>query len=232
MKFNQLIQKSRRRLLHLRLQPIRVFCFHQVSDKFDPVSMWECDWMSTDAFKSKINKLRKQYKFITIEEAVEHLKRDKLRISKYAVLTADDGMKSLMNVIPWLVAQQIPLVLFVNGKFVDGLSYRITPNEQYLTNEDICELLGKYNSFLTIQSHGWEHKDGLKITNEEFEEQLLKDISFWKEQFGIVPTFFAFPFGHSTKSEYKIVKSSHLIGVMMDGKKNVKFDRIIHRELL
>lgn len=37
--------KIRRKLLKLRLQPIRVFCFHQVSETFDEAyEKWKHNW--------------------------------------------------------------------------------------------------------------------------------------------------------------------------------------------
>ena len=66
-----------RKWLKFRLRPIHVYCFHQVSDVFDPDTMWEVDWTRTDAFKSKILELKKKYTFVPLTEAFRHIANDK-----------------------------------------------------------------------------------------------------------------------------------------------------------
>lgn len=113
--FKAFIKRIKRRLLHLRLQPIRVFCFHVVSDVFDSQTMWKCDWMSVEGFKGTINHLlSKKYKFISWTDAYKHICEDRVRYRKYAVVTFDDGDSSIMNVMPWLTKKRIPVTLFVN----------------------------------------------------------------------------------------------------------------------
>ena len=104
----------------MRLQPIRVFCLHHVCEQFDADAMYACDWMALDEFKQKIIALRRQgYQFISLTDAYEYLKKDWFRRKKYAVLTFDDGYKSLKEVLPWLEKQKIPATLFINGKYLD-----------------------------------------------------------------------------------------------------------------
>jgi len=109
MKKGSLAQRIRNRLLRMRLQPIRVFCFHQVSDTFDPVTMWKSDWVSTEVFKQRILALKKEgYQFVSLEDAKRRMKHDSIRTKRYAVLTADDGSSTVKNVLPWLAEQKIP----------------------------------------------------------------------------------------------------------------------------
>ena len=124
-------------MLRLRLQPIRVFCFHQVSDEFEPNTMKPCDWMRTEAFKDTILKLRRDYAFISLQEATKHLKHDSFRRKRYAVLTADDGWASMKNILPWLAEQGIPLTLFLNPSYLDGKHFREKTTEKYMTINEI-----------------------------------------------------------------------------------------------
>ena len=77
--------------MRLRLQPIRVFCFHQVSAEFDASTMWECDWMQIEEFKQRINTIRKEHTFISISEAYEKLRNDRFRAEYHTMVggTAD-----------------------------------------------------------------------------------------------------------------------------------------------
>ena len=160
--------------MKLRLEPIRVFCLHHVCEQFDADAMYACDWMALDEFKQKINILRDDgYQFISITDAYEQLKKDRFRRKKYAVLTFDDGYKSLNEVLPWLEEEQIPATLFINGKYLDGTSYRETPKEQYLTYDELFSLT---NPLIEIGHHGWEHTVATEMTEEELIDSLQKNI--------------------------------------------------------
>ena len=108
------------KLEKLRLQPIRVFCFQHVSTVRDPSVCQEEDWTQLDQFKQNIEKLCTQYSFISLSEACKTLHNDWFRSHKYAVLTTDDGLTSVLNVIPWLEEKRVPLTLFVNTRYMDG----------------------------------------------------------------------------------------------------------------
>ena len=96
---NELINIIQRKWMKLRLQPIRVFCLHHVCEQFDADVMHPCDWIALDEFKKQIYELRNQgYQFISLTAAYEHLKKDSFRYKKYAVLTFDDGYKSLKEI--------------------------------------------------------------------------------------------------------------------------------------
>ena len=118
---DRFFQKLRRKLRKMcKRTPIRVFLFHQVSDRFDATTMIEGDWTQMDQFKRNINRLRKEYTFIPLDKAYRKMRRDIFRFRDYAVLTADDGWASLNNILPWLAEQRIPVTLFLNPGYFDG----------------------------------------------------------------------------------------------------------------
>jgi peptidoglycan/xylan/chitin deacetylase (PgdA/CDA1 family) len=210
------------------LQPIRVFCFHQVSDVFDPVSMWECDWMSTHDFKNKINKLQKEYTFISLTEAYEKLKHDTFRSKKYAVLTSDDGSKTIECILSWLKELHIPITLFLNGSFLDGVTYRYNPTERFMTKEDKRSYAG---TFMSIGHHGWNHKDLMNLSDDEFESSIYKNTEMLSDMPNLVP-FWAYPYGtHTVKTDERLKKQGYT-PVYMDGQMNYNDSTCIHRELL
>lgn len=225
-----LINKIKRKWTKLRLQPIRVFCFHQVSDIFDPESMWECDWMSTTDFKTKIKALQTRYSFISLPEAQNKLKHDMFRFKKYVVLTADDGWASIMNVIPWLATQNIPITLFINPLYFDGIHKQEREAEKLLTRADIEEIFRKYSN-ITIASHGWSHIDTLEIGIEEFEDNMLKSEDALSPFLHKVP-FYAFTYGHYKPEYIQILNHANLIPVLINGNKNYKYEGVIDRECL
>ena len=229
MSISEFIEKIQRKWMKLRLQPIRVFCLHHVCEQFDADAMYACDWMALDEFKKKIIALRSQgYQFISLTSAYEHLKNDWFRCKKYAVLTFDDGYKSLKEVLPWLEEQRIPATLFINGKYLDGKSYRENPKEQYLTYDELFALT---SPLIEIGHHGWEHTAATEMTEEELLESLQKNIEILSSHPRYIP-FWAYTWGRHTIGNDKVLLENLIIPVRIEGNKNYKWIGTIDREIL
>ncbi len=225
---SKLFDKIQRKWMKLRLEPIRVFCLHHVCEHFDADAMYACDWVAMDEFKQKIIALRNQgYQFISLTKAYYHLKKDYFRRKKYAVLTFDDGYKSLKEVLPWLEEQQIPVTLFINGKYLDGKSYRVTSKEQFLTSDELYALI---SPLIEIGHHGWEHKSVKEMTEEELIDSLQKNIEILSSHSRYIP-FWAYTYGiHDQNSNVTLSKNGMTL-VLVNGGKNYKWKGCIAREL-
>lgn len=225
----RLFSKISRWFIKHRLQPIRVFCLHHVCEHFDADAMYACDWMALNEFKLKIKELRNQgYQFISLTSAYEHLKKDWFRRKKYAVLTFDDGYKSLLEILPWLEEQQIPVTLFINGKYLDGKSYRETPEEQYLTYDKLFTLI---SPLIEVGHHGWEHTAVTEHTAEEMTESLHKNIEILSTHPCYIP-FWAYAYGkYSDNAEY-VLKKNGITPVMVSGSMNYNNATCIDREMM
>lgn len=231
MTFDQFWKKVRRKLLKMRLQPIRVFCFHQVSNEFEPDTMWERDWTQTEQFKRNVIAIKGKYTFISLPDVTEHLRNDRFRLKHYAALTADDGWASSKNILPWLVEQRIPITLFLNPLYLDGLHFQSWETDRLLTEEDVVNLVERFAPFVTIASHGWSHKDCMKMTEREFADNVVAAEDALDGMQGKIP-YYAFTFGRRKDEQVDILKSRRLTPVFMDGEKNLSDDSCIHRELL
>ncbi len=229
MSISEFIEKIKRKWMKLRLQPIRVFCLHHVCEQFDAEAMFPCDWMALDEFKKKIIALRNQwYQFISLTDAYEHLKNDWFRRKKYAVLTFDDGYKSLNEVLPWLEEQKIPATLFINGKYLDGKSYRETPKEQYLTYDELFSLT---NPLIEIGHHGWEHTAANEMSCEELKKSIQKNVEILSAHPRYIP-FWAYTYGIHNKNSDAIITHANLIPILVAGNKNYQWKGNIDRELM
>lgn len=226
----EFLHRIKRKLMKMRLQPIRVFCFHQVSDEFDASTMYPDDWLQTDEFKRRVMSIREQgYRFISLIEAHEHIKRDFIRTRKYAVLTADDGWASLKNILPWLNEQQIPITLFLNPAYLDGKHFRERNTEKYLTEKEVNQLYKLY-PLLTIGSHGWEHLPAPKQTTQEFTDNVLKSYEYLSKLPNFVP-YFAYPWGWTWYDTNKILRKLHLTPIRLKGP-NYNDYTMIQRDVL
>lgn len=222
-------QKLRRKWMKIRLRPIRVFCLHHVCEQFDVDAMHPCDWIALDDFKQKIAALLNEgYQLISLTDAYEHLKKDCFRRKKYAVLTFDDGYKSLKEILPWLEGQKIPATLFINGKYLDGESYRETPKEQYLTYDELFALT---SPLIEIGHHGWEHKSVQEMSGAELIDSMQKNIEILSSHPRYIP-FWAYTYGIHDKNSDVIISNYGMTLVLVNGGKNYKWMGTIDRELL
>lgn len=241
----KLLHKIKRKWAKLRLQPIRVFCFHQVSELLNPKVHCEPDWIPLSEFKQKIQNLRKEgCVFISLQEAHRHLKKDWIRCKKYAVLTCDDGLKCQAELIPWLEKEKIPMTMFVTARNLDGKScgrqildyFKITDKEternlaeQLYLNED--ELMGIDRPMVTIGMHGYEHVNSEQIKIELFVEHVNKCHEALQSHKRYIP-FFAYPYGrHTTQTDHVLIERN-IVPVFIDKMSNVNDVTCIHRELL
>lgn len=221
--------KIYRKWMKLRLQPIRVFCFHHVREMFDESSMELCDWMQMDAFKQEIIAIQKGgIQFISLSDAHAKISNDIFRFRKYAVLTADDGWASLKEILPWLEQGHIPITLFINGKYLDGKSYRNNPQEQYLTKDELFALC---SPSIEIGSHGWEHTNASKMSLEDFKQSIEQNVNILSSHPCYVP-FHAYTWGNYTKDTDAYLQSRGITPLYIDRMKNYNDSSVIHRELL
>ena len=211
------------------LQPIRVYCMHLVSAEFDEESMNKEDWMVIEEFKQRIHLLQQEgVAFISLADAYSHIRNDKVRCRKYAVLTFDDGYATLNEILPWLKERNIPVTLFINGKYLDGKSYRKNPKEKYLTKEELWTLI---SPLIEIGHHGWEHNKVTEMKNEEFAELVERNVSALENHQNYIP-FWAYTYGNHTQASDEYLRGHRIVPVYIDGKKNYTNHDVIHRELL
>ena len=213
----------------MRFQPVQVYCLHHICTKFDAEWMNAGDWMQIDEFKSKVLLIQsKGVRFISLSEAYRHISKDCFRSKKYAVLSFDDGYASLKEILPWLEEQKIPVSLFINGKYLDGKSFRKNPKERYLTKDELFQMT---SSLIEIGSHGWEHVRATELTEEEFNGSIEKNVAVLSKHPRYIP-FHAYTYGDHNAVSDKILNKQSIVPVLIDGMKNFNGKNAIHRELM
>lgn len=221
-------QRLRHILFRLRFRPIRVFVFHQVSDVFEPDTMWECDWTQTDVFKENISALMKKYTFISLEEVRRHLREDKFRVRRYAALTSDDGWASLKNILPWLAEQKVPVTLFLNPSCLDGKHWNSRETDKLLTEAEVVGLVEACAPYVSIASHGWTHRNNKEMTADEFAENVMKSEALLGRLPGKVP-FYAFASGYHRMWQVEFLRENGLIPAFVDARVNDNDPFSLHR---
>ena len=142
-------------------------------------------------------------------------------------MTFDDGYASMKEILPWLFKNNIPVTLFINGKYLDGVSCRSNANEKYLTKEELFTIT---TPLVEIGSHGWEHVNANEMTVAEFASSVQKNIELLSAHPRYTP-FHAYTYGgHNHKVDTELYEA-HIIPVLVDGMKNYDDSKYIHREL-
>ena len=186
--------------------------------------------------------MKKNNTFISLEEARNKLKKDKFRFKKYVILTFDDGYSSSFSVLKWLEEQRIPFTLFLNAKYLDGISCskhvlehaRISVPDMteeelaeglYLSNKELCSL----SSMASIASHGYEHVSASSLDSRGFKDEVKNNYSALNKFFKTIP-FHAYTWGAHTPETDLVLKTMEIIPVLMDGEMNYNEADFIHRE--
>jgi peptidoglycan/xylan/chitin deacetylase (PgdA/CDA1 family) len=217
-----------KRISKFLLCPIEVFVFHAVCDRYDEKLNQRADWTSTDEFKTNILALKDKYHFISLDEAFQKLRRDLIRTINYAVLTCDDGFASVMDILPFLEKQQIPVTLFVNPKYLDGVSKRegYTDNPRYILKEDLWNLK---SPLITIGMHGYEHNDATRMTKEEFFDSVERCKKILESHPRYIP-YYAYTWGNYSPMTQQVLIEKEVIPVFTDGESNYRYRQGIGRK--
>ena len=240
---NKIVNTIKRNCLRLRYKPIRVFVFHLVSEERDPLVCQEEDWTQLDQFKHNIEHLMEQYTFISLTEAYDKLQYDRYRLRKYAVLTTDDGLASVLNVVPWLEEKKIPLTLFINTRYMAGdklkpvhlqwlkelapdADVKAIAKRMYLSREQIFELNSPY---IEIGLHGHEHLDAPEISEDEFKDNIEQCQQLLCDHPRYISAY-AFPWGRTSVASMRYLKKFNILAVVVNGETNYVWRGHISRE--
>ena len=239
---SRFFKRLKKKGLRMRFRPIRVFCFHELGEAFEDSP----DWIPTPFLIGTIQQLLDSgYKFISLEEAHAHLKNDRIRMSKYAVLTADDGLKCQLDVLAWLEEKKIPITLCLNvlslSNKICGLPYRkwyhIEDEETekqyaeqlYISESELQEI---DSDLVTFALHGVNHDEAAtEISLDDFKQDVEACINKFSSNKHYVP-FYAYKYGKHNRKTDEVLHQYSLTPILVDGEKNYNDASCIHRELL
>lgn len=211
---------------HFR-KPIEVFLFHAVSEEYDEKKNMQMDWSQTEDFKNHIRALKSRYDFISLEEAYSKLNSNKPRCRRYAVLTCDDGFSSVLDVLPFLEEERIPVTLFINPKYLDGVSHRegYAENPEYITHAQLWSLT---SPLVTVGMHGYEHDKVTTMTAEEFDGSVEKCREILQTHPRFIP-YYAYTWGLYNELTQQILQQKGIVPLLANGWSNKKYKGAINR---
>lgn len=243
---NKFINRFYRKVSCLGVAPLHVFVFHHVSSQRDPKICAEQDWTSSEVFFSNLSYLQEEYHFISLEFAYKILcETKKYRRDRFAVLTTDDGLRTVPTVLPWLEQQGIPLTCFVNAKYLDGKSFKECDKIRILNEDPLADvtsvirqqymdedlLFSMVSPLLSIGSHGYEHLDATALSRNDFMADVRKCNEVLKKHPRYIP-FYAYPWGKHNLMTDDALKELRMVPVLVDGMVNYNDSSFIHRECI
>lgn len=176
---------------------IRVFMYHHIGmeEKYPSTSV------STEQFEKHLAYLQEhEYTVLTLGAALDRLYSGKNVPEKSAVITMDDGYRSIWdNALPLLEEYDFPATIFVATGYVGG--------ENFLTWEQIAKLAA---TGFEIGNHSHSHsyfvnKPAGKI-GDVFAADLKQSHELFRRHLGRVPRLYAYPFGEYCPEMIPILK--------------------------
>lgn len=182
-KIKYILRKVFNKLVKFFYQPIVVLTFHQVSELMDDRYEIKEDWNSIENFKSTIHYLSCKYKFISLEDVNAKLCSKFPRFRRYAAITFDDAYLSILNVTGYLLQKEIPFTIFVNSKYLDGVSYSPENLIRYINSlpntANMKDLIERYQ---TANVTNYKEAIHALMNSVQLEDKLVKQLYVTREQ--------------------------------------------------
>lgn len=183
---------------------IRCFAYHRFGDDRYPSTN-----ISLDRFEAHLNFLEENdYSVLTLGKAMDRMNSKEGLPGRTAVLTMDDGYKSVKTgALPLLEKYGFPATIFVCTEYVGG--------KNNLSWDELKELQKKG---FEIGNHSHSHAHFLNEEGDErerrFQEDLEESEAQFKENMGMEPEVYAYPYGeYSSELEEILEEEGYDAGV-------------------
>lgn len=178
---------------------LTILTYHSISNKIEPD-----ETVSPEEFERQLQYIiKKNYKVLSLEEAIKYLQTDFEKVAGTIVITFDDGYRdNYYNAYPLLKKYNLPATIFLISDFIKN------NGNKYLSLSQIREMKDNGISF---GSHTISHRILVKLTNEEVIKEIKDSKVTLESQLGRSIGFFAYPVG--TRADFndktkRIVKTN------------------------
>ncbi len=172
-----------------------IYAYHRIDETESPATN-----LSFEQFETHINTIiENDYNVITMDDAVEALKKDLKIKPKTIVITFEGGHKSILDkAVPLLLKHDLPFTIFVAVNHVEWNSQR------YLDWDEI-QSLAKQDG-VAIGLHPSSYSSMLDHSIKNIRAQINHAKSRYRELLDSEPKYFAYPFGELSKEIKDIIK--------------------------
>lgn len=130
------------------------------------------------------------------------------KYKKPVMLTFDDCFVYFYN-------NAFPLVKKYNVKVTLNLIYDYINGENYLTNEQIKEMLD--SGLVSVESHTLTHKELTTLSDEEERKEILESKENFEKDYGIELSTICYPVGDYDQNTINVAKEKYKYGLAMTG---------------
>lgn len=183
---------------------VPIFMYHFLLDDYGTYPDVE-NFMKPSTFEEQLKYITENgYEPIFMNE-IENLENYK----KPICLTVDDVFVYFYN-------NGFPLIKKYNVKVTLNIIYEYINGENYLTTEQIKEMLD--SGLVTIESHTMSHKELTTLSTEEKRRQIIKSKENLEKDFGIKVSTLCYPVGDYNNEVINIAKEAgYKYGIAMTG---------------
>ena len=173
-----------------------ILCYHGIGKK-----QLDCN-VSWSLFQRQINHIKKSnYRITSVESLIQGI----APINSLAI-TFDDGLKSSLKAIRWLLERDIPVLWSVLAFPESSLHQKLT--DRVVNLRTISKMLCDYPK-LEIASHSSTHRDLTIITLKEAYREVSESHDRLQNELQIPVRYFVYPFG---KTNVKISRFLKTVG--------------------
>ncbi len=161
---------------------LAILTYHSISNEIEPD-----ETVTPEEFERQLQYIKKNYKVIPLEEAIECLQTDIEKISGSIVITFDDGYSdNYYNAYPLLKKHNFPATIFLITGFIEN------NGGKYLSPSQIHEMK---NNNISFGSHTISHRILTRLTNEEVVREIRGSKDMLESQLDQKINSFAYPVG-------------------------------------
>jgi peptidoglycan/xylan/chitin deacetylase (PgdA/CDA1 family) len=183
---------------------LTVLIYHRFGEERYPTTN-----VSVDGFQEQLAYLRdNNYQVLELAQLYQYLSEKKELPEKAAVITIDDGYKSVyQHAWPLLQSFGYPFTIFIYVKATDNKHW------DYMTWDQVRELQAQGVDF---QNHGYgHHRFGTRpkeMNEQEYNEWIAADFAkstkIMEQELGVKPRFLALPYGEYNRTVINLAKKA------------------------
>lgn len=188
-------------------RPSVVLAYHSIDN-----TSWRFSNTAKD-FKQHVQYLKAHYDIISLDDLEARLQSGATK-RPFALLTFDDGYRSLMQILPYLKAQEISPAVFVLGDIVKANRCELGTQKQMLSRPEIKTLLQEGWS---IGSHTMTHPEMSTVLAQNLKTEIQKSKQKIESTLGTTSSSIAYPKGFYSSNILREVRSAgYKFGFTMD----------------
>lgn len=182
---------------------VPIFMYHFILDDYGNYPDVE-NFLKPETLEEQIKYIVDNGYETIFENEIEKLYKYK----KPVMLTFDDCFVYFYN-------NAFPLVKKYNVKVTLNLIYDYINGENYLTDDQIKEMLE--SGLVSIESHTLTHRELTKISSEEERKEILESKENFEKKFGIELSTICYPVGDYNSDTIAVAKEKYKYGLAMTG---------------